>query len=158
MQSSSDSYLGETMLHEHLVEQWDLAWDGDGWHASWTKALGDLSALQAAWVPDGARHSIWQLVNHVVFWRNVTLNKAEGLPTPSEAECNQRNFEAPADVSEDAWSNTKQALEDSYRALRPILEGKKPGLDRAKYHLTHDAYHLGQIMHLRAMQGMKPIV
>lgn len=145
-------------LNQFLIEQWDTSWDGAGWYASWTKALGDLTALQAAWSPGDGRHSIWQNVNHVTFWRSVSLNSAEGKPRPSDDEINRRNFEGPTDISENAWGEAKELLQDSHRAIRPILAGEKPGLDKVKVHLTHDAYHVGQIMQLRAMQGMKSIV
>ena len=76
-------------LNQFLVEQWDSSWDGEGWFAPWTKALGDLSAVQAAWIPPHGGHSIWQIVSHVTFWRSVTLNSAEGKPRPSDEECNR---------------------------------------------------------------------
>lgn len=41
--------------------------------------------------------------------------------------------------------------------LMRIGGGKANPLDRLQYHLFHNSYHLGQIMYLRAMQGLKPI-
>jgi len=34
---------------------------------------------------------------------------------------------------------------------------KVPALMRFLYHLFHDNYHVGQIMQLRALQGLTPI-
>lgn len=31
------------------------------------------------------------------------------------------------------------------------------GLERLVYHLPHESYHMGQIMYLRAMQGLPPL-
>src|SRR6478672_10444792 len=116
-------------LNHFLVEQWDSSWDGEGWFAPWTKALADLTAVQAAWVPPHGGHSIWQIVNHVMFWRSVTLNSADGKPRPSDEECNRRNFEGPAEISEEAWLNSRDLLHDTQRAMRSVLAGERPWLD-----------------------------
>ncbi len=69
-----------------------------------------------------------------------------------------RAGEAPTEISDDAWASAREQLQDSQRAIRPMLAGDKPGFDQVKSHLAHDAYHLGQIMAVRAMQKMLPIV
>ena len=61
-----------------LVEQWDEAWSEGVWWTAWSRALEGLTAEQAAWKPAPDRHSIWQLVNHMAFWREYMANRAEG--------------------------------------------------------------------------------
>jgi hypothetical protein len=37
------------------------------------------------------------------------------------------------------------------------LVGSPEAKERPLYHLLHESYHFGQIMYLRAMQGLAPI-
>ncbi len=55
------------MDQQTLVKLWEEAWSDGIWYAPWEKAL-DLTAAQAAWVPQPGRHSSWQIVNHMLFW------------------------------------------------------------------------------------------
>jgi hypothetical protein len=58
---------------ELVIKWWDEAWTEGLWAAAWSKSLNDLTPAQAAWRPPatvgGERHSIWQLVLHMIFWR-----------------------------------------------------------------------------------------
>jgi uncharacterized damage-inducible protein DinB len=139
------------------LKLWDGSWDGDIWFAPWTKAVNDLTAAQAAWKPAKGRHSIWQTVKHVVFWRNLTLSLLAGKPRPPAHEIETGNFPEPATPTDAEWSRAREALEDSHTRLRAAIADDKNPMDRLQYHLAHDSYHLGQIMYLRAMQGLKPI-
>ena len=47
---------------------------------------------------------------------------------------------------------------DGLAVMRYTLADSNTPLDRLKYHLAHDAYHLGQIMQLRGLQGLQAIV
>jgi hypothetical protein len=145
---------------ESLLKLWDQWWDGDVWIAPWVRALEGVSAEQAAWQPtgrDGApRHSIWQNVAHILLWRNVTFDILEGRGRPDDAELKARNFAAPAEATEAAWAASRQALADSHRRMRALIADPSVPLDRPRFHVTHDAYHLGQIMYIRAMLGLPP--
>ena len=144
------------MDQKRFTEMWDASWNGESWMAPWDKAL-DLSPAQAAWSPAPGRHSIWQLVNHVAFWRTVTLDTIAGRPRPTEAKINAEQFAAPKNPSADAWNAARKRLEQTHRDLRAHIGKPTPGAERIADHLVHDAYHLGQIMYLRAMQGLIPL-
>jgi len=47
-------------VHTTLYEE------GWQWQPSLSKALEGLTAAQAAWKPSPARHSIWQIVRHLI--------------------------------------------------------------------------------------------
>jgi len=142
---------------EGLLQLWDESWSEGTWFASWSAALDGLTPAQAAWHPGPGRHSIWQLVHHVVFWRDVTLAILADRPRPDDAERERRNFEPPAVVTEDAWEASRHALERSHQALRAALADEAKPLDRLRYHVVHDANHLGQILYLRRMQDLPAI-
>ena len=144
--------------NELLTSLWREWWSGDIWIAPWKGALAGLTPEQADSVPPGAKHSIWQLVNHVMYWRNVTFARVAG-ETPSGLDpVHDEQFPRPEVVDADSWSATVAALEKSHRHVEALLDRPDIPLDRIKYHLAHDAYHLGQIMQLRALQGLPPVL
>jgi len=145
-------------MQNDLLELWKEWWTGDIWIAPWSRALDGLSVEQASWTPDSARHSIWQLVNHLIFWRGVTLERIAGAPPSDREPTHDEQFAQPRGVTEAAWEDARQRLRDSHeRMLRAISDDAIPK-DRLRYHLAHDAYHLGQIMQLRALQGLPPVL
>lgn len=139
-----------------LLRWFDEAHADGLWAAPWHKAVQGLTPAQAAWTPGPGRHSIWQIVNHMIFWREHERRNLAG-DKPSGAERERRNFEAPADVSEQAWQRTLARLEESRTQTRALLADPANPLDRIQYMIPHDCYHVGQIMLLRAMQGLPPI-
>jgi hypothetical protein len=145
------------MEREALIELWDEAWRDGLWAAAWSRALDGVTAEQAAWKPAPDRHSIWQSVHHVLFWRDVTLRRTRGEPRPDDAEIARCNWEEPAEASAAAWQDTARRYEASHREMVRALKTADQTLERFLYHLFHDNYHIGQIMQLRAMRGFAPI-
>lgn len=149
------------MDREELLRIWDQSWDGDLWIAPWGRALEGLTAEQAAWRPRGRdgseRHSIWQNVTHILVWRNVTFDMLAGRPRPDEAELRARNFALPEAVTEPAWAAAREAFAESHRRMRALIADPAAPLERPHSHLVHDAYHLGQIMYIRAMLGLPAV-
>ena len=141
-----------------LAQLWKESWDTDTWTASWTKALDGLTPEQAAWRPAPGRHSIWQNVQHVTFWRNVTLDMLAGRPRPSDADTDARQFALPAEPSTAAWADARGRLAQSHQRLLEAIQDERNSLERPRYHLAHDAYHLGQIMYIRALQNLPPLL
>lgn len=147
------------MQREQLVELWQEVWTDGLWYTAWGKAIEDLTPQQAAWKPEPARHSIWQILNHIMFWQDYTLRSARGQKPDRETfarEQEQRNWEEPGQTSETNWSLTKRNFQASYEQMIALARSAEK-LDRPLYHLMHESYHFGQIMYLRAMQGLPAI-
>ena len=147
------------MDREQVSKLWREAWQEGLWYAPWGKAIEDLTPEQAAWQPAPGRHSIWQLVNHIIFWQDYTLRSARGQKPDRETfkrEVESRNWEAPAEVTAAAWTDAKRRFRASYDEMAALAGGAEPG-ERPLYHLLHESYHVGQIMYLRALQGLPPI-
>jgi len=141
---------------ELLISMWDEMWKSYTWVPAWSKSFADLTPQQAAWKPAADRNSIWQHLNHICFWREVTIRRLQN-EAPDDAEVAKRNFETPADVSPAAWQATQQRLMKSYELIRNALANEKVPVEKVKYLLPHDAYHLGQVMLLRGLQGLPPV-
>ena len=149
-----------------IRDLWSKWWDDDIWITPWSKALAGLTYEQAAWSPSPGRHSIWQIVNHVVYWREVTLDRIAAAPVPRHDPAHDDPFSPPAARDEASWQRDRDRLFDSHQQMQTAMDNAAPRTDyaaddprqRLQYHLAHDAYHLGQIMYLRAMQGLPPVL
>lgn len=144
-----------------ILKWWDQAWTEGLWAAAWSKSLEGLTAQQAAWNPPsapgvtGARHSIWQLVLHMTFWRENWLRKLATGQKAGPEEIARLNFPIVTDTSEAAWAQARRQFAETQDRIAAAL--KDPSAESLTYFLPHDSYHFGQINYLRAMHGLKPI-
>src|SRR5262249_42751421 len=138
---------------ELLLKLWDESWTEGIWIAPWKGAVESLTPEQAAWRPAPERHCIWQLVNHVSIWREYTLAKLAGGGHPTRDEVLSGNFAMPDSPTDAEWHRALERLHASHLAMAAALAQPTAPLDRLRYHLGHDCYHLGQIMYVRALQG-----
>lgn len=149
-----------TPQRELIVKWWNDAWNDGLWAASWDRSINGPPALtsqQAAWSPAPGRHSIWQIVLHMIFWRESWLRRAETGVKPAKDEITRLNFPELTDTSEAAWSETCRRFKDSQDRMLAALRIPSPAYDPLMHFLPHDCYHFGQVNYLRAMQGLPPI-
>lgn len=142
------------MDRDVIVKMWEDAWNEGIWYTSWQSAISGLSAQQAAWKPESNRHSIWEILNHIMFWQDYSLRTLAG-DKPSREEVERRNWQELEETSDRAWEETQHRFRASYQEMLDALRAKP--LDRIVYHIPHESYHMGQIMYLRALQGFPPI-
>ena len=74
------------MEREPLVKLWEEAWAEGLWAAAWSKTVEGLPPEQAAWKPQAEHHSIWQIVNHILFWREITFRRLAGGREPEQGD------------------------------------------------------------------------
>ncbi|MEX2218300.1 MAG: DinB family protein [Phycisphaerales bacterium] len=140
-----------------LLKWWNDAWTEGLWAAPWKKAVEGLTPAQAAWSPAAGRHSIWTIVEHMLFWREDNLRRLAGGGPATNEQVAAGNFPRLADTSGAAWQATLRRFEESHRRIAAAIADPALSLERVAYLLPHDAYHVGQIMYLRALQGLPPI-
>jgi hypothetical protein len=110
-----------------------------------------------AWSPGPGRHSIWQIVNHMIFRREYDLHTFAG-EKPTADKIKQHNFDAPPNPPTDQlWNVTKQRVAQTQQQIAAIMTDESKPLDCVQSHLFHDGYHIGQITYLRSLQGLMPI-
>ena len=139
--------------------------DEENWFVPMTRALDGLTAEQAAWRDDSSNNSIWQNVNHLVFWNERWLLKFNGIIPEKFIGDNDTTFSGEKESgSEEDWKSAKDklfaVLSDWSSALREAEESKlnsEYSPNSSWYELisdivTHNAYHLGQIIHTRKLQ------
>ena len=105
----------------------------------------------------GVRKSIWQLVEHMIFWRENWLGRLDGGPRPTDADLALHNWPEIRDRSPAAWQATRRRFEQSHERVAAAVRDRYDVAATMIYFLPHDCYHMGQINYLRAMLGLKPI-
>lgn len=149
--------LHSRMNRQDLLKLWNDHHANNTWITATSKAMAGLTPEQAAWKPDPERHSIWQLINHMVFWHTYALDRARGGPVLDQAEIQRRNWPEPDAITDNAWRQAIETYNAMYREVVRAIEDPGFKIDSIPNMLTHAAYHTGQIMQLRAMQGLPPI-
>src|SRR5262245_47472670 len=124
------------MNREDLLHKWNDAWTDGLWAAPWGKALEDLTPEQAAWAPQSVngdkRHSIWQIVNHMIFWREHDIRAFAG-DKPSAEEKKQRNFEPTPPPTPAAWQATKNKFAQTQQQIAALIGDPKNSVERLQY-------------------------
>jgi uncharacterized damage-inducible protein DinB len=146
---------------EHIRDQLRRSHQGEAWYGpSVLEALDGLSAEQAAARPLAAGHTIFELVLHMVAWRNVARRRLEGERVDSLPD--KENFPQVVASGEEVWKQALSRLDDSFTRLDEAIarfeEGglQDPVPERGRSYYTmlhgviqHDIYHAGQIVLLR---------
>lgn len=142
--------------HEQLAKNFSDLFDGSSWiDVNIMSTLDEITAKQAATKPFPDFNSIWEIVNHMISWRETVLKRIFG----ENVESPEHNyFTSIRDRSENAWLKTKERFHESQtKWLEAITEMKIKDLSTkhdfntfSNYDLVqgifqHDAYHLGQI-------------
>jgi hypothetical protein len=141
---------------DKLQSLWADMWAEGNWVPSFPDSLAGLTAEQASCSPRPGAHSIWQEVVHVTFWRRVTLRRMAGGDAPSDQEIERDEFAVPEQPTEADWAAAMAALKQTQDEIAAAIQDPATDLQRVPYHLIHDAYHLGRITQLRAMEGTAP--
>jgi uncharacterized damage-inducible protein DinB len=152
---------------EILLAQFAASYNEEGWFVPLRAALDGLTAQEAA-RHDGATHSVWQTVNHLIFWNTRYLNRFNGVPNTPMTESNAETFsENNGTPSDDAWQAALAQLDavmKSWQAAIAAADDSKLQTEatpkqrgswfKVITNLTlHTAYHTGQILLLRKQHG-----
>lgn len=151
------------MIKDLLLEQHTACYDEDTWFVSVKNAVAGLTAGQAAWRPDGADNSIWEEVNHIIFWNDRWIKRFRGEMTYPEDIENTGTFKS----DETDWQKTLEKLDAVMGEWREILnhltdeklsspvndQYTAPWRTPLAQQNIHNAYHIGQIVLLRKLQG-----
>ncbi|HEY3250207.1 MAG TPA: DinB family protein [Ignavibacteria bacterium] len=144
---------------EGISKLFEDLYNGKPWiDVSLAGTLGNISAKQAAKKISSESNSIWEIVNHLISWRQHILQRIQGSKINVAGD---NYFAVINDTSESAWQDTLKRLEDSQKQWISFLKNFKetdfeivnPNNNMTNYEhihgiIQHDAYHLGQIVML----------
>jgi len=142
--------LRSTLLHELRTSHSQA-----DWFAPISAAVDGLTAEQAKWQPPAGAHSSGQLTYHLLFWNRRTLEKLQGKP---EAKFSGNNDETFNNFDDKQWADTVKQLDQVMTDFEKLVESAD---DKKLAEIapivanigTHNAYHTGQIVYARKLQG-----
>ncbi len=141
------SILLDQLKTTHYVKEWFVPVDS---------AIAGLTVDQANWTDGKGNHSIAQLTTHLIFWDEYTLKQFKG-ETP--AKYDGKNDETFARVDDKTWAATirkiDEVLTDWEKSIEAADDAKLIKWYSTISHVsTHNAYHIGQILYVRKLQGV----
>jgi uncharacterized damage-inducible protein DinB len=149
---------------EIILEQLQLVHNKSYWFVSFQKAIAGLTEEQAKWKNHDAENSIWEIISHLVFWNERYLNRFKGIANPGMEGNNDTTFSSLNDAEwEDViekfnyvmtdWHHTVEESEDEKLDQQVSEESPGTWLETLTSITLHNAYHIGQIVTIRKMQG-----
>jgi hypothetical protein len=133
------------------------------WFVPVNAAVAGVTPEQARWIPKSngpnnpapADHSIGMLTYHLLFWNTNALAKFKGEKAPPVPNDNSETFN---DFDAANWPATVQKLDAILTAWEQAIEAADDARIAANADMiahvgTHNAYHTGQIILIRKLQG-----
>ena len=138
-----------------LLEQLRTTHNQKDWFVTIDAAVAGLTPEQAKWSDGPGNHSVGQLVNHLAFWNGRELEKFKGQKSAAFDGNNDETFN---NFDSKSWQASVAKLD------RIMQEWEKAVAEADDAHLAasasliahigaHNAYHLGQIVYVRKLQG-----
>ena len=142
-------------LRSILLEQLRTTHNEKDWFVPITVAVEGLTAEQASWKNGSGNHSVGQLTNHLLFWNGRELAKFKGEPEQKFSGNNDKTF---TNFDSKKWNDTVKQLDQVMTELEKLVETvddkKLQAWASEIAHIgTHNAYHVGQIIFVRKLQG-----
>lgn len=142
-------------LRSSLLEQLHTTHDEKDWFVPINVAVQGLTAEQANWKDSSGNHSAGQLTYHLLFWNRRELMKFKGEPEEKYSGNNDETFN---NFDKKTWNDTVKQLDQVMSDLEKFVESADetklqkwaPEIARIG---THNAYHVGQIIFVRKLQG-----
>lgn len=136
----------------------------DGAFVTPAHALANLSANEIKARPCGAPHSIYEELWHMRFWQRLILSVIRGEPVTYTGRVAEGWPEDNEALTEEAWGDLvaefltdleeAAALAGSPRLTEVVKE--KTVREHLESIAGHNAYHVGQVVFLRQLQGLWP--
>lgn len=149
-QNQKPATLRSILLHELQTTH-----NKADWFVPINTAVEGLTAEQASWQPTGGGHSAGQLAYHLLFWNRQNLQKLKGEPQEKFGGNNDETFTRFDDRQ---WADTVKQLDQVMADLETLVESadekKLSSMATTIGNIcTHNAYHIGQIVYVRKLQG-----
>jgi uncharacterized damage-inducible protein DinB len=145
-----------TTLRGVLLEQLRTTHSDEDWFVPANIAVAGLTADQAKWTPGNGNHSVGQLANHLWFWDTQALARFKGEKPPAFGGNNDETFnEFNAQQWDDLVKKLNQVMTDWEAAVTNADDQKLADNASLIAHVgAHNAYHIGQIIYVRKLQGV----
>ena len=153
-------------IKKTLLQQYDRCYNENGWFVAVRNAIEGVTAEQAAWKPEGSDNSIWGSLTHISYYNNAYLQRFKGIEFQYDVSENEETFRA-GEPTEEAWRADVEKFDSVMTEWRKLIDLA----DESKFSEpvptntsrvwadviadvnAHNAYHGGQIVLLRKLQG-----
>ena len=153
-------------MKQILLEQYTACYDENSWFVAVRNAINGLSVEQASWKPDDSVNCIWETLSHLTYYNNAYLQRFNGVDYQYDVNDNNETF-STGEYTEEHWQADVRRFDEVMNQLRDAIAAA----DESKYSEpvssenprswarlisdinTHNAYHAGQIVLLRKLQG-----
>lgn len=152
---SITSFSQNLTLKKTLLDQIRSTHHGKNWFVSIDVALQGVTAEQANWHDNSGNHSIGQLTSHLVFWNERILR---GFRNETPEKFSGNNEESFTKFEKESWEKTLKKLSEIMLGLEAEIEKADDEklvkiAETVANTATHNAYHTGQIIFARKLQG-----
>ncbi|MGC4023091.1 MAG: nuclear transport factor 2 family protein [Cyclobacteriaceae bacterium] len=142
-------------LKSVLLRQLKTTHNDKQWFVPANIAAEGLTAKQAMWKDGSGNHSSGQLVFHLVYWNERLLKQFNNEPVEKFSGNNEETFDK---FDEKQWSEMVKRLDDVLTGWETAIknaddEKLSDWQENIANMSTHNAYHTGQIIYLRKLQG-----
>jgi uncharacterized damage-inducible protein DinB len=147
---------------ELLLNVLDATYEKESWYAPLKHALEEVTAEQAIWRPTGeATKTIWENVNHLIYYKERLISNMQGIEWTNHLDGDETFNLTEQSNNDSEWKRFVERAEEAYQNLRQqLMKTPDEELERMEGKLLdiflHDAYHTGQIIQIRKMQGSWP--
>jgi hypothetical protein len=155
------------MNHDKAVREHVIALlNTNGAHTDFETAIKDIPAAIRGQRPQGAEHSLWEVLEHlrIAQWDILEFSRNPAHVSPEFPAGYWPATQTPAD--DKAWDESVNAFRRDLKAMAALIANKSTDLfaplpnDRAKTILRealvladHNGYHLGELVLSRRMLG-----
>lgn len=144
---------------EKIAALFEAFYEGECWIGlNFKQAIEGVDENLASKSMGEGYNSIWQLVNHLIYWRKTVLIRLQGISGhPSIPD-----FYQPEHTNQQLWQALLLDFAEVHTELVKLirqfpeekLDAPSPKKDQTYYQLLtgclqHDAYHMGQIILLK---------
>ena len=153
--SSAQNQQQPATLRSILLHELETTHNKADWFVPINTAVDGLTPEQANWQPPNGGHSAGQLTYHLLFWNRLNLERLEGK---SSGKFTGNNDETFTKFDDKQWSDTVKQLDQVMTGLEKLVETaddkKLASMATTIANIcTHNAYHVGQIVYVRKLQG-----
>ncbi|SDX46133.1 DinB family protein [Paenibacillus sp. CF384] len=154
-----------TSVRDVLLDQLAACHNDESWFKSSTTILDDISVADATRKTSGHSSSIWEIVNHLIYWNEMWLRRFVNDEVIEKHTIeNDETFKMDyTKIDEAGWNEARERLNQSFLEWRDTirnceeskLERRIPSYFNAQWWgvisnlCIHNAYHIGQLMVLK---------
>ncbi len=147
----------EASVRDVILRVLDNTFARRNWgHLGFRRATRGLTVREAGWHPLDGSHTIWEQINHILYWKRHVLERLRGR-RPRSRQAWPAGERTAADLRRTLAEcvSLHRAFRDAVARLTPDARAETTAGGRSRSELllgslAHECYHIGQIMALRA--------